>query len=37
VLAFDQFPDGPDLNFRHLCASSVLATNLKEGVSQLAQ
>jgi hypothetical protein len=37
VLAFYQFPDGPDLNFRHLCASSVLATNFKEGVSQLAQ
>ena len=33
VLAFDQFPDGPILDFRHLCASSVLATDFKEGVS----
>ena len=33
VLAFDQFPDGPALYFRHLCASSVLATDFKEGIS----
>ena len=33
VLAFDQFPNGPVLGFRHLCASSVLATDFKEGIS----
>jgi hypothetical protein len=33
VLAFDQFPDGPILDFQHLCTSSILATDFKEGVS----
>ena len=33
VLAFDQLLDGPILDFRHLCASSVLAADFKEGVS----
>ena len=33
VLTFDQFLDGPVLDFRHLRVSSVLATNFKEGVS----